>query len=432
MKTLIKNGKTFFDDNFVRKDILIEDERIIRIAGQITDPADQVIDATSKIVTPGFVDIHTHLRDPGQTYKEDIITGTLSAAKGGFTSICAMPNTEPVVDNIATVEYIQRRAKDLGYCKVYVIGALSKDLEGKEIAEMATMQQGGIVAVTDDGKCIQNAKLMLNCMRYAVNFNLPVISHAEDYNLAGKGQIHSGKVATQLGLSGIPALAEEVIIARDIMLAESAKAHLHIAHISTAKSLELVRRAKENGLKVTCEVTPHHLLLTEEACLTFDTNTKMKPPLRSEADRLACVQALADGLIDCIATDHAPHADYEKEREFDLAPFGIIGFESAFAVLYQDLVKPGHLTLERLIETLTSAPAKLLNLKAGILAENSPADLCIIDLGDTVLIDSDSILSKSKNTPWLGQTLAGKVTHTICGGKITWQAEPAAETNEPT
>jgi len=423
MKTLIRNAKTYIDGAFVIRDIMIEDETIALIAEKITDTADQEIDASGKYITPGFVDIHVHLRDPGQTYKEDIISGTMSAAKGGFTTVCSMPNTEPVIDNIATVEYIQRRAKDLGYCKVKVIGAMTKDLEGKEIAEMAAMKQGGIVAVTDDGKCVQNAKLMLNCMRYAVNFDLPVISHAEDYDLAGKGQIHSGKIATQLGLSGIPALAEEVIVARDIMLAESAKAHLHIAHISTAKSLDLVRRAKDKGLKVTCEVTPHHLLLNEEACLTFDTNTKMKPPLRSETDRLACVQALADGLIDCIATDHAPHADYEKEREFDLAPFGIIGFESAYSVLYHHLVKPGHLTLERLIEAMTAAPAKLLNLKAGILIEGHSADLCIIDLDGYITLEPDTILSKSKNSPWLGQTLSGKVTHTFCDGRITWLAK---------
>lgn len=423
MKTLIRNAKTYIDGKFMIRDIMIEDEMIALIAEGITDTADQEIDAAGKFITPGFVDIHAHLRDPGQTYKEDIISGTESAAKGGFTTVCAMPNTEPVIDNIATVEYIQRRAKDLGYCKVKVIGAMTKDLEGKEIAEMATMKQGGIVAITDDGKCVQNAKLMLSCMRYAVNFDLPVISHPEDYDLAGKGQIHAGKIATQLGLSGIPALAEEVIIARDIMLAESTKAHLHIAHISTAKSLDLVRRAKEKGLKVTTEVTPHHLLLNEEACLTFDTNTKMKPPLRSEADRLACVHALTEGLIDCIATDHAPHADYEKEREFDLAPFGIIGFESAFAVLYHKLVKPGHLALERLIEAMTIAPAKLLNLEAGVLTERHSADLCIIDLDDTITLDPDTILSKSKNTPWLGETLSGKVTHTFCDGRITWQAE---------
>jgi dihydroorotase len=423
MRTLIKNGLAYLNHEFVKKDILIEDDLIKSIEDHIAGEADEVIDAGGMHVFPGFVDIHAHLRDPGQTYKEDIVSGTRSAAKGGYTSVCAMPNTEPVVDNIATVDYIQRRAKDLGSARVYVIGAITKGCEGAEISEMATMKSGGIVAVTDDGKCVQNAKLMLNCMRYATNFELPVIVHPEDYNLAGKGQIHSGKVATQIGLSGIPSLAEEVIIARDIMLAESAPARLHIAHISTAKGIELVRQAKQKGLPVTCEVTPHHLCLNEEACLSFDTNTKMKPPLRSEKDRLACIEALKDGTIDCIATDHAPHADFEKVREFDHAPFGIIGLETSFAVMYHYLVKPGLLSLERLAEALTSAPAQLLKLKAGELKPGATADLVIIDLGQDTSIDPDSIVSKSKNTPWLGQTLSSRVILTLLDGKPSYRAE---------
>lgn len=423
MKTLIKNGLAYIDKTFVKKDILIEDNVISKIEDKITDPADKVIDANGMHVFPGFVDIHAHLRDPGQTYKEDIVSGTRSAAKGGFTSVCAMPNTEPVVDNIATVDYIQRRAKDLGSARVYVIGAITKNCEGAEISEMATMKSGGIVAVSDDGKCIQNAKLMLNCMRYATNFDLPVIVHPEDYNLAGRGQIHSGKIATQVGLSGIPSLAEEVIIARDIMLAESAPAKLHIAHISTAKGIELVRQAKQKGLPVTCEVTPHHLVLNEEACLSFDTNTKMKPPLRSEKDRLACIEALRDGTIDCIATDHAPHADFEKVREFDQAPFGVIGFETAFATLYHHLVKPGLLSLERLAEALTSAPVRILRLAESALKEESAADITIIDLNQDTVFDADSILSKSKNSPWLNQTLSSRVILTLLDGNVSYQAQ---------
>jgi dihydroorotase len=278
------------------------------------------------------------------------------------------------------------------------------------------------VAVSDDGKCVQNGKLMMNCMKYAANFKLPVIIHAEDYNLAGKGQIHSGKICTQLGLSGIPAIAEEVIIARDIMLAESTKATLHVAHVSSVRSLELIKQAKDKGLPVTCEVTPHHLLLNEEACVNFDTNTKCKPPLRSEKDRLALVEALKTGLIDCIATDHAPHADYEKELEFDKAPFGINGFEAAFASLYTELVEKGIITLERLIEAMTSAPAKLLNLNAGTIEKGMPADLTIADLKGTICLDNENMLSKAKNTPWLGKTLKGRIITTLCDGKATWQA----------
>lgn len=423
MKTLIKNGLVYIDGAFVKQDIMIEDSRIALIQKNIKLAADETIEARGMHVFPGFVDIHAHLRDPGQTYKEDIISGTRSAAKGGFTSVCAMPNTDPVVDNIATVDYIQRRARELGFARVYVIGAITKQSKGEEISEMATMKSGGIVAVSDDGRCVQNAKLMLNCMRYAVNFDLPVIIHAEDYNLAGKGQIHSGKVSTQIGLSGIPALAEESIIARDIMLAESAKAHLHIAHISTAKSIELVRRAKEQGLPVTCEVTPHHLLLNEEACLSFDTNTKMKPPLRSEKDRLACVEALKSGLIDCVATDHAPHADFEKVREFDQAPFGIIGFETAFPVLYQNLVMTGIITLERLVQAMSIAPAKLLRLPENDIKSGNRADITIVDLMQSSVFDAESILSKGKNTPWLDQTVQSKIICTLLDGLITYRAE---------
>lgn len=422
MKTLIKNGKAYIDGKFTSVNILIEDDKIIKIAPKFTAEADQTIDAKGCHIFPGFVDLHAHLRDPGQTYKEDIISGTRSAAKGGFTTVCTMPNTEPVIDNIAAVEYVQRRAKDLGSCKVHVIGAITKKLEGAEISEMATMKNGGIVAVSDDGKCVQNARLMLSCMKYASNFNIPVIIHPEDYNMAGKGQIHGGRVASQLGFSGIPALAEEIIIARDIMLAENSKCQLHVAHISSAKALKLVKEAKDDGLPVTCEVTPHHLVLNEDACLTFDTNTKMKPPLRAEKDRQALVTALREGLIDCVATDHAPHADFEKEREFDHAPFGIIGFETAFPVLYTELVLKDQLSLERLVEVMSLAPAKLLHLGDKSLAEGNAADLVIVDLKAKTEVLPETTLSKSKNSPWMGKTLQSSIKHTICGGRITWEA----------
>ena len=421
MTILIKNGTAFVNHKFQIRDILIKKGRIARIAKTLPDKADRTIDASGKHVFPGFVDIHVHLRDPGQTYKEDIVSGTRAAARGGFTSLCAMPNTDPVVDNIATVDYIQRRAKDLGSARVYVIGAMTKKSEGKEISEMATMQSGGIVAVSDDGNCVQNAKLMLNCMRYATNFGLPLVIHAEDYNLAGKGQIHGGRIASKLGLSGLSGLAEEVIVSRDIMLAENTGSRLHIAHISTARSIELVRQAKQRGVNVTCEVTPHHLLLTEDACLGFDTNTKMKPPLRPEKDRQACLAALIDGTIDCIATDHAPHADFEKVREFDHAPFGIIGLETAFCALYHYLVKPGHLSLQRLVEALTIAPARVLDLPPAELKAGHPADLNIIDQEASTTFSVEAILSKGKNTPWLDQTLSGKVLYTFLDGRITWQ-----------
>lgn len=421
MKILIKNAKVYQNNKLIKADILIDRKRVAKIAAKLNEKADKIIDASDACVFPGFIDLHAHLRDPGHTYKEDIVTGTKAAAHGGYTAICAMPNTEPVTDNIASVEYIQLRAKELGSSRVYVIGAITKKSAGEEISEMATMKSGGIVAVSDDGKCVQNARLMLSCMRYASNFDIPVIIHAEDYNLAGKGQIHGGKISTQIGLSGIPGLAEEVIIARDIMLAESSGAKLHIAHISTAKSLELVRNAKAKGLPVTCEVTPHHLVLNEEACATFNTNTKMKPPLRSEADRLACVKALKEGLIDCIATDHAPHADFEKEKEFDYAPFGIIGLETAFPVLYKNLVLSNQISLACLVNALTSAPARVLGLPGGEICEGAPADITIINLAKETLFSEQNLLSKSKNTPWLNHSLPGRVMVTICNGNLTYQ-----------
>ncbi len=422
MKKLIKNGKIYLDGKFENKDILINDEKIEQIGSDIQNDNFEVIDAKGNFVLPGFVDLHSHLRDPGQTNKEDIVSGTKAAAKGGFTTICAMPNTEPIVDNVATVEYIKRKAKDLGYSKVEVIGALTKKSEGKEISEIASMIEYGIVAVSDDGHCVQNAKIKLNAMKYASSFDIPVIVHPEEYNLAGSGQINAGKYSTKLGLGGIPGLAEEIIIARDIMLAESSKCRLHIAHVSTAKAIDLIREAKKKGVSVTCEVTPHHLLLTEDLCENFDTNTKVKPPLRTEKDRKACIAGLIDGTIDFIATDHAPHADYEKEREFVLAPFGINGFESAFASLYSELVLTGNISLELLIEKMSTAPAKFIKKNIGEIKEGRVADLTIVNLDDTICLTSGNMLSKSKNTPYLNKTLKGKVIQTFCNGRETWKA----------
>lgn len=420
--TLIKNGKVFVNGAFEIMDVLVADGMIAAMGKDLAAEA-EVYDASGKYVLPGLVDLHAHLRDPGQLYKEDMETGTRAAAKGGYTTICSMPNTDPVCDNIATVEYIKRKANDVGFCRVMPIGAMTKKSEGKEIAEYGLMKEGGIVAVSDDGNCVQDARLTSNCFKYASGFDLPVIIHAEDYRLAGSAQINAGLMSTKLGLSGMPGLAEEIIIARDLMLAEASGCRLHIAHISTAKAVELVRQAKARGQKVTCEVTPHHLTLTEDACATFDTNTKVKPPLRSDSDRLACIKGLLDGTIDCIATDHAPHADFEKEKEFQLAPYGINGFETALASLYTTLVEPGIITLELLVQKLTADPARVLNLTAGILATDKPADLTVVDFTQSQVILAETMLSKSKNTPWLGKTLKGRVLFTMCGGKVVWKAE---------
>jgi dihydroorotase len=420
MKILIKNGMVYIDGKFEKMDVLVEDNLIKKVKSSINDSAEKLIDAEGKYVFPGFVDLHCHLREPGHTYKEDIITGTHAAAKGGFTTVCAMPNTDPVIDNIASVEFVQRKAKDMGYCKVKVIGASSKKLEGKEISEIATMKEGGIVAVSDDGACVQNSKLQQNIMKYACNFNLPMIIHAEDYSLSGKGQVHGGRVATKLGLTGIPSVAEDIIINRDLMLAEITKCQLHIAHLSTEKSVKLVSEAKANGLKVTAEVTPHHLIFNEDALFGFDTNLKCKPPIRAENDRQALLAGLKDGTIDFIATDHAPHADYEKEKEFDYAAFGINGFETAFASLYTELVKSGHLSVEMLVDKMSCAPAKWLGLDCGEIKVGKLADVTIIDLDAEIKFTTENMLSKSKNTPYINKSLYGKVIYTICEGKVTY------------
>ena len=420
MKILIKNGNVYINNQFVKKDILIENDIITDIDTKIDVEVDRVINAENQHVMPGFVDLHVHLREPGQTYKENIYTGTRAAAKGGFTTICAMPNTDPIIDNIASVEFVQLRAKEVGLCKVKVIGASSKKIEGKEIAEIATMKEGGIVAVSDDGACVQNAKLQQNIMKYAKNFDLPVIIHAEDYNLAGKGQVHGGRIATRLGLTGIPAAAEDIIIMRDLMLAELTKSQIHVAHLSTEKSVKLIAEAKANGVNVTAEVTPHHLIFNEDNLTTFDTNFKCKPPIRTENDRKALLKGLIDGTIDFVATDHAPHADYEKSLEFDYAPFGINGLETAFASMYTELVKPGHLTLEMLVDKMSTAPANWLKLNSGELRVGLLADVTDIDLNADIEFTNDSMLSKSKNTPYINKTLTGKVVCTICEGRISF------------
>jgi dihydroorotase len=284
------------------------------------------------------------------------------------------------------------------------------------------MKEGGIVAVSDDGACVQNAKLQSNIFKYARNFDMPIIVHCEDYNLAGKGQVHGGKISTKLGLSGIPAMAEEMIIVRDLMLAEQTKCKLHVAHLSTEKSVKLIKEAKENGINVTAEVTPHHLLFNEDALETFDTNYKCKPPIRSEKDRLALLKGLIEGTIDFIATDHAPHSDFEKEIEFDFAPYGINGFETAFASLYTELVLYGHLTLEMLIDKMSTAPAKWLQLNSGEIKAGKTADVTIADLSEFVFFNKNNMLSKSKNTPYIDKSLKGKIVYTICDGVITYEA----------
>jgi len=419
---LLKNGQVYLSDKkkFEKADVLIDKKIVKKIAPNIEESKAEILDCTDKHIFPGFVDLHCHLRDPGYTYKEDIASGAVSAAKGGFTSICCMPNTNPVIDNVSTLNYLMRKARDVGKTKIFVIGAMSKGLEGKEIANIASLVKSGVVGLSDDGNCIQNAKLQLNVMRYGSIYDIPMICHSEDYSLSGDGQVNYGFISTKLGLPGIPTLAEEIMVSRDIMLADVTGTHVHIAHVSTKRTVELIRQAKKDGIRVTAEVTPHHLVLTEQACEGFDTTTKMKPPLRSEKDRKSLIEGLLDDTIDVIATDHAPHSDYEKELEFIKAPYGVIGFESAFPVVYTELVKKGIISLELLIDKMTARPAEIIKREVGMIKEGSSADINVFDLKESFIFDENEILSKSKNSPFLGRELTGRIFCTFCDGKVIW------------
>ena len=399
----------------------VDEGRVVALtqSGKVPKGA-EVIDAKGCIVTPGFIDMHVHLRDPGQEYKEDIASGTRAAVAGGFTTVCCMPNTDPAIDCASVAEYIIERAREVGLANVIPVGAISKGLAGERMSDIGDLAGAGACAISDDGRPVMNASLMRRAMEYARAFGLPVIAHSEDAELAAGGVMNEGTVSTQLGLRGIPAAAEESMIARDILIAELACAHLHVAHVSTAGSAELIRQAKGRGLRVTAEATPHHLMLTEDAVEGYDPNTKVNPPLRTEADRIALVKALADGTIDAIATDHAPHNIIDKEMGFEGAAFGISGLETMLPLMLS-LVKERKLTLPRMVEALTAAPARILKIEGrGALAPGSCADITIFDTQRTRTIRADRFASKGKNTPFDGLRVLGSVRHTIVGGKIVY------------
>lgn len=383
------------------------------------DPRVLVIEAKGKVVCPGLVDIHVHLREPGFEHKETIRTGCQSAAAGGFTSIVCMPNTNPVNDNASVTEYILLKARTEGIVNVYPIGAITKGEMGETLAQIGEMYEAGCVGVSDDGMPVMNSKVMRHAMEYVQAFDIPVISHAEDKNLSGKGVMNEGYVSTELGLAGIPCASEDVMVSRDITVAELTGARLHICHVSTAGSVRLIRAAKKRGVKVTAEVTPHHFMLTDEAVGGYDTNAKMNPPLRSARDREAVIEGLKDGTLDAIATDHAPHSEDEKKVEFDLAPFGIVGLETALPLSLK-LVENGVLTLSQMISKLTDAPSKILNLGKGTLGIGESADIVIFDPDQEVTVEREKFHSKSKNTPFHGWKLKGKVYYTIVNGKIVY------------
>lgn len=366
-------------------------------------------------VLPAFVDLHAHLREPGEEYKEDIRTGLVAAARGGFAHVCVMPNTRPVNDKRSITEAMVARAREVGGPRLHPIGAITMGQNGTELTEMADLKDAGAVAVSDDGKCVMSAAVMRRALEYASTFDLPVIQHAEDHTLTEGAQMHEGAVSTRLGLRGWPRVAEDIIVARDVLLAEAARARYHVAHVSTFGAVRILREAKARGLKVTAEVTPHHLLLDHEAVLGYDTACKVNPPLREREDIDALRAALADGTIDCIATDHAPHSTLEKDCEFAEARPGMIGLELVVPVLL-GLVKDGALSLSRFVDALTRAPAKIVGMDAPALAEGVVADLVLIDPERKVVLDN--FASKSRNTPFLGQTRAGMVTMTIAGGRV--------------
>ncbi|MBT9139141.1 MAG: Dihydroorotase [Syntrophomonadaceae bacterium] len=412
------------------RDVLIKDGKIIEVRGQKTSPpltkggikggvdsGLRTIDATGLYVIPGIVDIHAHLREPGFEHKETIKTGTMAAIKGGFTSVCCMPNTNPVNDNKTVTEFILRKTYAEGACYVYPIGAITKGQKGEELAEMGMMYEAGCVAFSDDGRPIMSSLIMRRALEYSKTFNVPIISHCEDMSLSDGGVMNEGRLSAQMGLRGIPNAAEEVMVARDIILAELTGGRLHIAHVSTKGSVRLIRQAKERGVNVTAETCPHYFTITEDAVKGYNTNAKVNPPLRTLKDMEAIKEGLKDGTIDAIATDHAPYHRDEKLQEFDKAPFGISGFETALSLSLQ-LVCSGILTMPQLVEKMAQNPAKILGLNAGTLKADSDADIVIVDMNKDFKVESERFLSKGKNTPFNGWQLKGMAVMTICKGKI--------------
>lgn len=420
-RMLIRSGRVIDPANGVNRiaDLLIENGRIAAIGENLDAQDAQVIDAAGKVVAPGFIDLHCHLRDPGQEYKEDLISGTKSAARGGFTGVCCMPNTKPVNDNASVTRYILEKAQTQGSgVHVYPVGAISKGLEGKEMAEIGRMKQAGIVAISDDGKPVTNSNLLRLAMQYADYFNVFVMSHSEDKNLVGDGVMNEGYVSTKLGLPGITRAAEEVMIARDILVAEAEGKRIHLCHVSTRGGVQLVREAKKRGVRVTAETAPHYIGATDEWVIGYDSNCRVNPPLREEADRLACIEGLRDGTLDAIATDHAPHHQDEKRVEFHVAASGISGFETAFCVSHTMLVKSGVMTMDKLIALMSANPAKILGVEGGSLAVGAAADIVVLDPEREVTVDASRFVSRGHNTPFDGKTYYGAVCATIVGGKV--------------
>jgi len=406
-------------------DLLLEDGVVARVGPDLPAAGAKVFDASGLLVFPGFIDLHTHLREPGREYAETIATGLKAAAAGGFTAVCAMPNTDPVNDNRAISEYLVSKARGAAGPRLYPIGAVTRGQRGEELAEFGEMRVAGAVAVSDDGRWLSDGALLRRAFEHARLFGMPVIQHCEDSSLSGGAPMHEGAVSTRLGLPGQPAIAEAAAVARDLLVAEVAGGRLHVAHLSTARSLELVREARDRGLAVTCEVTPHHLTLTDEevARSGFSTNTKMNPPLREPSDLDALAAGLEDGTVDAVATDHAPHHEDEKALDFGTAPFGVVGLETAAALVHDRLVATGKLSLARFAEVFSAGPAKAFGLPGGTLAAGSPANVTLFDPETRWRVDPSRFESLSRNTPFAGWQLLGVVAATIVEGRIVWRRE---------
>jgi len=422
---LVLRGGRVFDPAAARPidqagDVRIAQGRIVEIGRGLV--GGRILDVKDLWVVPGLIDLHVHLREPGQEYKEDIETGTRAAAAGGFTTICCMPNTRPVNDQRTVTELIVRRSREIGAVRVRPIGAITAGLEGKALADIGDMKEGGIVAISDDGRPVMNAGLLRRALEYARTFDLPVVQHAEDLDLAEGGAMNEGAVATRIGIRGQPACAESSMVARDLEIVEWTGARYHVAHVSTQRTVALVREAKRRGLPVTCEVTPHHLALTDEACAHYDTRTKVMPPLRTAADQDALLEGLVDGTIDCIATDHAPHSPVEKEVEFECAAPGMLGLETALPLILA-FVRAGKLDEKRAIAALTGAPARAFKLPGGSFEPGLAADLCVIDPARAFTLSADGLASKSKNSPFLGQTLTGRAVLTLFEGRVAFDLD---------
>ena len=407
-----------------RRDVLLRDGVVAGVGERLEDPDAEVFDASALLVLPGFIDLHAHLREPGREYAETIQTGLAAAAAGGFTAVCAMPNTDPVNDNRPVCEHILSRAASAGGARLYPIAAITRGQKGEELCEFGDLRDAGAVALSDDGRWLADAGLLRRAFEHAGLFDLPLIQHAEDKSLSGGAPMHEGAVSTRLGLAGQPGIAEAAAVARDLLVAELTGGRLHVAHLSTAQALERVRRGKADGLRVTCEVTPHHLVLTdaEVAASGFSTRTKMNPPLREASDLAALIVGLNDGSIDAIATDHAPHHADEKAVDFESAPFGIVGLETAASVVHDRLVAPGLLGLARFAWLFSAGPAKALGLPGGTLREGSPADVTVFDPEARWTVDPARFLSKGRSTPFLGWELVGAPAATIVAGSVVWRA----------